>query len=103
LVLIEQKEKRETAANLYVLLPTFISSNSGTKDGIVNTRSIDVTIVTTAFGSKPGDEKWNETADVDMNRMMKVIDVSIVVKYYGKTMVRLSSLRKLACLDDRAG
>jgi peptide/nickel transport system substrate-binding protein len=53
------------------------------KDGTVNI--VDISIVAVAFGTKPGDENWNETADMDGNKEINIVDVSIVAMDYGKT------------------
>lgn len=53
------------------------------KDRTVNI--LDITIVAAAYGSKPGDPKWNVLADLDMNGQVNIIDVTMVAKDYGKT------------------
>jgi len=53
-------------------------------DGIVNI--VDVSIVAKAFGSRPGDPAWNETADMDENGVINIIDVAKVAKEFGKTL-----------------
>ena len=45
----------------------------------------DITIVAIAFGSRAGDQKYNELADLDQNGEVNIIDISIVAKDYGKT------------------
>ena len=52
------------------------------KDGKVNI--LDITIVAVAYGSKPGDPKWNALADLDKNGQINIIDISMVAKDYGK-------------------
>lgn len=37
-----------------------------------------------AFGCKPGDEKWNEIADLDKNGIINIIDISMVARDFGK-------------------
>lgn len=51
-------------------------------DGTVNI--LDVTIVATAFRTKPGDERWNETADLDKNGVINILDVAMVARDCGK-------------------
>jgi len=53
------------------------------KDGNVN--SGDATAVTAAFGTRPGNPKWNEAADLDWNGLINIVDVALVTKDYGKT------------------
>jgi hypothetical protein len=65
----------------YQITVTFISDLNN--DGTVNI--VDVTLVATAYGSKPGDQKWNETADLDKNGTINIIDITMVAKDYGKT------------------
>lgn len=52
-------------------------------DGKVNIQ--DVTIVAVAYGSKPGDPKWNVAADLDDSGKIDIVDVVTVAKDYGKT------------------
>lgn len=53
------------------------------RNGIVNIR--DVTIVAKAFGSKPGDLRWNPTADIDGNKIIDIRDIAFVARNFGKT------------------
>jgi hypothetical protein len=53
-------------------------------DGQVNI--VDVTIVASAFGSRPGSPKWNLDADIDKNGVVNIVDVSIVARDFGKAM-----------------
>jgi len=50
-------------------------------DGTVNI--VDVSIVAMAFGTKEGDEYYNQIADLDGNEEINVIDLSIVAMDYG--------------------
>jgi hypothetical protein len=52
-------------------------------DGVVNI--LDISIVARAFGTRPGDPSWNETADLDKNGTVNIIDVTMVARDYGKT------------------
>ena len=45
----------------------------------------DITIIAIAYQTKPGDDKWNELADVDKNGMVNIIDVALVAKDFGET------------------
>jgi hypothetical protein len=51
-------------------------------DRIVNI--IDVAIAARAFGSKPGDDRWNADADIQEDGIVDIIDLSIIVRSYGK-------------------
>ena len=53
------------------------------KDGAVNI--MDIAIVARAYGTQPGDGRWNEKADLDNNGIINIVDVSIVAKDFGKT------------------
>jgi uncharacterized protein YvpB len=65
-----------------VVIPEFLETDLN-NDGTVNI--LDISIVAMAFGTKPSDENWNETADMDKNEEVNIIDVSIVALDYGKT------------------
>jgi hypothetical protein len=51
-------------------------------DGRINI--LDIVIVAKAYGSKPGDPKWNATADLDKNGVIDILDICRVAKDYGK-------------------
>lgn len=51
-------------------------------DGIVDI--FDVVTVATAFGTKPGDEKWNPVADLNNDSMVDIFDVVTVTSNFGK-------------------
>lgn len=50
-------------------------------DGKVNI--LDISIVAKAFGTKPGDPRWNQIADVTRDGKVNIIDVSVVAKNFG--------------------
>jgi len=52
-------------------------------DGIVDV--FDFIIVAAAFGSKPGDSKWNPDADLNSDGLIDIFDVEAVAKNFGKT------------------
>jgi len=52
-------------------------------DGIVNI--LDVLIAVAAFGSQPGDPKWNPDADLDGNGIINILDLVIIGVNFGKT------------------
>jgi len=60
------------------ILPTDLN-----KDGTVNI--LDIAIVASAFGSRPGDSGWNPDADLDGNEIINIIDISAVAIDFGKT------------------
>jgi hypothetical protein len=66
-----------TTANITVNL--FGDLNS---DGTVNIQ--DVSIVTSSYGSSPGNEKWNAKADINHDRTIDIRDVALVAKEFGK-------------------
>jgi hypothetical protein len=45
---------------------------------------LDITIVAAAYGSKPGDPKWNALADLDKNSQVNILDVTMVARDYNK-------------------
>lgn len=53
------------------------------RDGVVNV--LDITLVAVAFGSKPGNPKWNAMADLNNDNVIDILDVSLIAKDYGKT------------------
>lgn len=46
---------------------------------------LDISIVAVAFGSRLGDENWNEVADIDGDGSVNILDVGSVARHYGKT------------------
>jgi hypothetical protein len=52
-------------------------------DSVVNI--LDVTMVAKAFGTKPGDEKWDPDVDLNKDGTINIIDISIVARDFGKT------------------
>lgn len=53
------------------------------KDGIVDL--LDLVIVARAFGSRLGDEEWNDIADIDKNGCVDLKDLVTLARDYGKT------------------
>jgi len=68
--------------NTTVTAPEFLRTDLN-KDGTVNI--MDIAIVAKAYGTKLGDEEWNEIADMDKNGEINIIDIAKVAKDYGKT------------------
>jgi len=42
-----------------------------------------VAIVAGAFGSKPGDDRWNQTADRNKDEIINILDVTTVALAFG--------------------
>lgn len=59
----------------------FVPKPDVNEDGIVNI--IDIATVATAFGSKPGDERWDPMTDMDMNGIVNIIDIADVARNFG--------------------
>jgi parallel beta-helix repeat protein len=51
-------------------------------DRVVNI--LDISIIARAFGSRPGDEKWNPIADIDNNNLINILDIAKVAREFGK-------------------
>jgi len=52
-------------------------------DGAVNIT--DIAIAARAFGTKLGDEDWNEIADMDNNSVINIVDLATIALDFGKT------------------
>jgi parallel beta-helix repeat protein len=81
----------ENNTDRYPLIYRFERYESGytpnpdlSKDGFVNI--LDVSMVSRAFGCRPGDSHWNPMADMDMNEVINIIDVSKVARHFGEKM-----------------
>lgn len=46
---------------------------------------LDIAITAKAYGSRQGDQNWNEFADLDRNAIVNILDISMVAKDYGET------------------
>jgi len=44
----------------------------------------DLYLVAKAFGSRPGDERWNEAVDLNNDEVISIVDLYMVSKEYGK-------------------
>jgi beta-glucosidase len=53
------------------------------ENGIVNI--LDLFIVARAFGSMPGDPRWNQIADSDGNSIIDVLDLTFIAANFGRT------------------
>jgi hypothetical protein len=50
-------------------------------DGAVNI--IDITLVAMAWGTHPGDPRWDPRCDIDGNSLINIIDITLVAKEFG--------------------
>jgi len=57
----------------------------GDLDGNFEVRLVDLVILAQAYGSKPGEPKWNPNADIDDNGVVGLTDLVIMAQNYGKT------------------
>jgi hypothetical protein len=46
---------------------------------------LDVSAAARAFGSKPGQEKWEANADVNEDRIINIVDIAMVAREFGKS------------------
>jgi hypothetical protein len=75
----EEEAKWQAYVSIYeIMAPTDLN-----QDGTVNI--LDISIVAKAFGSKPGDPNWNETADLNKDELVNILDISLVARDFGKT------------------
>jgi hypothetical protein len=44
----------------------------------------DLVILANAYGSRPGDTRWNPNADIDGNSVVGLSDVVILANHYGQ-------------------
>jgi len=51
-------------------------------NGIVNI--LDILAIAVAFGTSPGDPKWNPQADVDDNDIINILDILLVAVHFGE-------------------
>jgi peptide/nickel transport system substrate-binding protein len=51
-------------------------------DGLVNI--LDISAAARAFGSKPGDARWNSVADVNADGVVNILDISIIARQFGQ-------------------
>jgi hypothetical protein len=49
-------------------------------DGKVNI--LDITLVAQAWGSHPGEPRWNPKCDLDGNGVINIIDITMVAREY---------------------
>ncbi len=68
-------------AAMYV--PTLVSLFGDlNSDGTVNI--LDISIVAFAYGSTPGNERWNPEADTNHDGIVNIVDVAQVAREFGK-------------------
>lgn len=46
---------------------------------------LDVSVSAYAFGSRPGQFRWNTNVDLDMNQLINIIDIVLIARSFGKT------------------
>ena len=66
---------------------TFTLSTDINKDGKVNI--VDITIVAQAYGSTPEQGRWNPACDLDHNKIINIVDLSMVAKIISEKASRL--------------
>lgn len=68
------------AAETSFVLKRKTSSADINGDGKINI--LDVALVARAFGSRPGDPRWDLRCDLDGNNIINIIDITIVARQY---------------------
>ena len=48
---------------------------------------VDVAIATSAFGTEPGDSRWNKEADMDGNDKINILDLAKIAVDFGRTSI----------------
>jgi dockerin type I repeat protein len=56
---------------------------AGDVNGDLKVNILDVAAVAYAFGTKPGDSRWNAAADMDSDGSIDIIDVALVAFFFG--------------------
>jgi len=60
------------------------------RDGVLNI--IDIAKVARSFGSSPGHENWNPTADLDENERINIVDISMAAREFGRELIENVSI-----------
>lgn len=68
--------------SLAMIAPVFALTGDVNGDGKVD--MVDLYIVSTAFGTKPGDARWKSAADVNQDGRIDMIDMFTVAKNFGQ-------------------
>jgi parallel beta-helix repeat protein len=68
-----------------LMSPSYVASLPGDLNGDGKVSLADLVILALAYGSKPGDTKWNPAADIDGNGVVGLTDLVILANNYGKT------------------
>jgi parallel beta-helix repeat protein len=63
--------------------PNYVPAMDLNDDNIVNI--VDLSVLAKAFGSRPGDSRWNPKADMDINEIINIIDMARLAKDFGET------------------
>jgi hypothetical protein len=71
--------------NTLILKDTITVSIKGdiNADGLVNI--VDVAMAARAFGSKPGEERWNPNSDLNEDQQINIVDIATIARQFGKT------------------
>jgi hypothetical protein len=56
----------------------------GDIDHNLSVNLLDLYLVAQAYGSKPGDSRWNPNADIDGNGVVGLYDLYILTQHYGQ-------------------
>lgn len=73
-----------TSNNNYTIGP-IIMTMPGDLDGDFTVGLEDLVLLSAAYGSKPGDAKWNSSADIDSNNVVGLQDLFILARNYGES------------------
>jgi len=64
---------------------TFSVVRPGDINGDGQVDIFDIVVVASAFGSVPGDAKWNAVADINNDNIVDIFDIAIVAVHFGET------------------
>jgi hypothetical protein len=56
----------------------------GDIDGDFKVKLVDLVILALAYGSRPGEPKWNPNADIDGDNVVGLSDLVILALHYGQ-------------------
>ena len=61
----------------------YVPSPDANQDGLVDI--VDLVICALAFGSQPGDPKWNPYADLNQDGLVDIVDLVMIALHFGET------------------